>query len=168
ARAEFPDATHHCSASRIAGATGVEERAHDAGEPAGTAGPPILQAIRSAGLANVAVVVTRWFGGTKLGKGGLARAYRAAAAAALEGAVRVEEVPRIERRLIAPLSRDGEIRNLLARHGGVILEAVYEGGEQARFAVRLPAASEAVLRRELNDLTGGAARLETLRPGDAG
>lgn len=168
ARSEFPDATHHCSASRIAGAAGVEERAHDAGEPAGTAGPPILQAIRSAGLTNVAVVVTRWFGGTKLGKGGLARAYRAAAAAALEGAARVEEVPRVERRLTAPLSRDGEIRNLLARHGGVILEAAYDGGESARFTVRLPSASEAALRRELDDLTRGAASLEETAPGRGG
>src|SRR2546426_1701692 len=77
-RSEFPDATHHCWAYALhGGRAGPVERCHDAGEPGGTAGPPILQAIRGAGLRDVVVVVTRYFGGTKLGKGGLARAYRA-------------------------------------------------------------------------------------------
>ncbi|MGH9459147.1 MAG: IMPACT family protein [Thermoanaerobaculia bacterium] len=78
------DATHHCWAFRL-----VEEdlaRSADAGEPAGTAGRPILQAIVSAGLHDAAVVVSRWFGGVKLGTGGLARAYRDAAQAALAAA----------------------------------------------------------------------------------
>src|SRR6266700_152472 len=83
-RSEFPDATHHCWAYVLAG-QGPEprERHHDAGEPAGTAGPPILQAIRGAGLCDAVVIVTRYFGGIKLGRGGLARAYRAAAASVL-------------------------------------------------------------------------------------
>ena len=70
-RARFHDATHHVWAFR--GSTG-EERWDDDGEPAGTGGRPILAAIDSSRVFNVVVVVTRWFGGTKLGTGGLARA----------------------------------------------------------------------------------------------
>jgi len=77
----FSDASHHCWAWRLG--PGGRERASDAGEPAGTAGVPILQVLRGAELTDVLAVVVRWFGGTKLGKGGLARAYSAAAREAL-------------------------------------------------------------------------------------
>ena len=81
---EFPDANHHAYAYKI----GLEDEAlcrqSDAGEPSGTAGPPILQAIEYAGLTNVTVVATRYFGGVKLGIGGLVRAYRACADAGLD------------------------------------------------------------------------------------
>jgi uncharacterized YigZ family protein len=81
-REEYFDATHHCSAYRL-GTRGDLFRMHDDGEPGGTAGRPILAAIDRAGLTDVVVVVTRWFGGTKLGVGGLARAYGQAADRAL-------------------------------------------------------------------------------------
>ncbi|HEY8182022.1 MAG TPA: YigZ family protein [Thermoanaerobaculia bacterium] len=71
------DATHHCWAFRLFDPP--RSRSSDAGEPSGTAGRPILTAIEGADLANVAVVVVRWFGGIKLGTGGLSRAYREAA-----------------------------------------------------------------------------------------
>src|SRR5512146_2070107 len=76
---EFHDATHVGFAWRI----GASRRAADAGEPAGTAGKPILSAIEAAGLDEAAVAVVRWFGGTKLGTAGLARCYRDTARAAL-------------------------------------------------------------------------------------
>jgi uncharacterized YigZ family protein len=79
------DATHHCWAFRLF-ANG-RSRSSDAGEPSGTAGKPILGAIESSSLFDVAVVVSRWYGGVKLGTGGLGRAYRDAAALALRGAV---------------------------------------------------------------------------------
>ncbi|MFT4540335.1 MAG: putative YigZ family protein [Planctomycetota bacterium] len=82
-RADFSDARHTCYAWRI-DAAGRETRSHDDGEPAGSAGKPILQQIAGRGLAHTIVAVTRYFGGTKLGVGGLMRAYGAAAAAALE------------------------------------------------------------------------------------
>jgi uncharacterized YigZ family protein len=78
------DATHNCWAYRI----GQQYRFNDDGEPAGTAGKPILQAIDGQGLDRVAVVVTRWFGGIKLGAGGLMRAYGGAAAECLRNASR--------------------------------------------------------------------------------
>jgi uncharacterized YigZ family protein len=80
---EFYDATHNCYAYRI-GAKGLEFRAADDGEPSGSAGKPILLSIKKYDVSDVIVVVTRFYGGTKLGKGGLARAYSAAAEEALE------------------------------------------------------------------------------------
>ncbi len=83
ARKTYFDATHHCSACRIGTGSSQIGQMHDDGEPSGTAGRPILQSIQSRGLTNVFIIVTRYFGGTKLGTGGLARAYRSAADAAL-------------------------------------------------------------------------------------
>ncbi len=74
ARRSHHDARHHCSAF-VLGPDARVERSNDDGEPAGTAGAPMLEVLRGAGLSDVAVVVTRWFGGTLLGAGGLVRAY---------------------------------------------------------------------------------------------
>lgn len=84
ARSIYPDARHHCSAFILPGQGAVNiERSSDDGEPAGTAGIPMLDTLRGAGLTNVAAVVTRYFGGTLLGRGGLVRAYAEAVEAAL-------------------------------------------------------------------------------------
>jgi len=89
---QFPDASHHCWAYKI----GINEQQikqySDAGEPANSAGPPILQAIEQEGLTNVMVIVTRYFGGIKLGIGGLIRAYRESALQGLQSAGRVEKI----------------------------------------------------------------------------
>ncbi len=82
--AEMPDASHHCTAWRIAQPS--IDRCNDDGEPGGSAGRPILAQLTGRDLVNVAVVVTRYFGGTKLGVGGLVRAYGAATAAAVDHA----------------------------------------------------------------------------------
>lgn len=76
---EMYDATHHCWAFRLREEDEVRDRSADAGEPSGTAGRPILQALEGADLVDSAVVVVRYYGGIKLGTGGLARAYRDAA-----------------------------------------------------------------------------------------
>lgn len=81
-RSEFFDATHNCFAYRL-GPNGLEYRAADDGEPSGSAGKPILFAITKFELSDIIVVVTRYFGGTKLGVGGLARAYSSTAELAL-------------------------------------------------------------------------------------
>lgn len=90
-RKEFYDATHHCYAYRL-GIGGELTRAADDGEPAGTAGKPILQILTTADLTNVLCIVTRYFGGTKLGTGGLVRAYSEAAASAVAIATRKEVI----------------------------------------------------------------------------
>ncbi len=86
-------ATHHCTAYRV-GADGAVFRFNDDGEPAGTAGRPILRQIDARELTNTLVVVTRYFGGTKLGTGGLIRAYGEAAALALDAAGHTECIRR--------------------------------------------------------------------------
>ena len=93
ARRAHPDARHHCSAFVLAG-DGAQpyERSSDDGEPSGTAGTPMLDALRAAQLVDVTAVVTRWFGGVKLGTGGLARAYGRVVAEALTGAPRVRRL----------------------------------------------------------------------------
>lgn len=85
-RRRYHDARHACCAWRLGAPPPPREHRHDDGEPAGSAGEPILAALRKAGLTNALVVVIRYFGGVKLGTGGLARAYGAAAAAALADA----------------------------------------------------------------------------------
>lgn len=109
--AELPDATHHCWAAR----TGWPplERSFDAGEPSGTAGVPILQVLRGAGLSDVVAVVARWFGGTKLGKGGLARAYAGATREALAELPVVRRVPTVELAVELPYDRLGALKRLV-------------------------------------------------------
>lgn len=93
-----PKATHHCSAYRL-GRDGDDFRYDDDGEPSGTAGQPILRQIDARDLTNTLVVVTRYFGGTELGTGGLVRAYGDTASAALDRAPIVEQVVRTPVRL---------------------------------------------------------------------
>src|SRR5436309_10346350 len=106
------DATHHCWAFRLF--ANERARSSDAGEPSGTAGKPILGAIESADLFDAAVVVVRWFGGVKLGTGGLTRAYRDTAAETLRGAA-IEDRYLYERiRVQVPFDRLGDIYRLVA------------------------------------------------------
>jgi uncharacterized YigZ family protein len=106
-----PDATHLCWALRLGWPP--RERSSDAGEPPGTAGVPMLQVLRGAGLSDVLAVVVRWFGGVKLGKGGLARAYAAAVRAALERLPTAIRVPRVRLAIAAPLTRIGAVKRLI-------------------------------------------------------
>ena len=91
-RAQYPDASHTCYAYR-AGERGEAARYSDAGEPSGTAGMPIFEVLRTNGLTNVLVTVTRYFGGILLGTGGLARAYGGGAAEAVKLAGKIERIP---------------------------------------------------------------------------
>ena len=168
-RSEFPDATHHCWAYALQGGrAGPVERCHDAGEPAGTAGPPILQAIRGAGLCDAVVVVTRYFGGIKLGRGGLARAYRAAAASALAGTATVTLVARDRLRVSLPIALDGEARHIVARHGGHVESAAYDDPRRSVLDTIVPHDARGRLENDLKTLTHGDAAVEEIAPPGAG
>lgn len=97
-RSAHPAARHHCSAFLVdvPGASRIE-RSNDDGEPSGTAGTPMLDVLRGSGLTGVSAVVVRWFGGTKLGTGGLVRAYGAAVSSAVEQAWRDRRVVEVVR-----------------------------------------------------------------------
>jgi uncharacterized YigZ family protein len=102
-RSEFPDATHHCFAYAIGppGSTDAVASADD-GEPAGTAGRPMLGVLLNSGLGDVVVVVSRYFGGVKLGKGGLVRAYRGSVQHALREVTMRERVDVVELVMVVP------------------------------------------------------------------
>ncbi len=151
----FPDATHHCWAFRL-GAEG-RERASDAGEPAGTAGKPILQVLSGAEISDVLAVVARWFGGTKLGKGGLARAYAAAVRAALERLPRAVRSTKTSLTLDVPYDKIGAVKRLVQPPTVVLLSESY--GERARLDLAVVEEHAAELMAALADLAvavGGA------------
>ncbi len=114
-RREFPDATHHCYAYRLA-PHGLEYRFADDGEPSGSAGKPILFVLQQSGLLNVIVVVTRYFGGVKLGIGGLARAYTDATRAALDGAGVIRRHPTNDVEVFTPYDDVSAVRQLVERY----------------------------------------------------
>ena len=145
---DFPDATHHCWAWRLGGPP--RERSSDAGEPAGTAGVPILQVLRGAGLSDVLAVVVRWFGGTRLGKGGLARAYAAATREAMAGLPTVLRVPTVRVILEVPYERVGAVKRLI--HPPAVELEAEEYGERARLVLAVHEERREALREALADL----------------
>lgn len=134
--AEFFDATHNCFAFRIKQAQGEISKSSDAGEPRGTAGKPILSAIESENLLNVLVVVTRYFGGVKLGTGGLARAYRQAAQSVLEEAEKVKKYICSELFLSYPPSMTGKVNQVFGKLGVEVQSRGFEAEATARILVR--------------------------------
>ena len=129
ARRAYPDARHHCSAFVVSVEAGRPvERSSDDGEPAGTGGMPILAALHGSGLVDVVCVVTRWFGGVKLGAGPLARAYGDAAGLALSQAPRVERVLRPRWRVHVPYARLGRLVDDLSNRGLDVLPEYGGGG----------------------------------------
>lgn len=145
---QLADATHHCWAWRLGDPP--RERSSDAGEPTGTAGMPILQTLRGAGLSDVVAVVVRWFGGTKLGKGGLARAYAAATRAALDGLATVRRVPTARLALEVPYERVGGVKRLV--HPPEVELVSEEYGERARLVLSVYRELRAELEAALADL----------------
>ena len=125
------DATHHCWAFRLFDSGAVRQRSADAGEPSGTAGKPILSAIEGAGVHDVAVVVVRWYGGVKLGSGGLTRAYRDTAAKALAAATPVDRYLYERFTVIVPFEMTS-VAYRLVDHPAVIL-AGEDYGERNEF-----------------------------------
>ncbi|HVS14976.1 MAG TPA: YigZ family protein [Thermoanaerobaculia bacterium] len=130
---EHRDATHVCWAWRLL--EPPSERCSDAGEPMGTAGPPILRALAAEGLSDVLGVVVRWYGGTKLGKGGLARAYAAATRAALAATTVAERRPSLRLEVQVRYEGVGAVQRLV-QPPAVSLEAS-DFGEDATFVLRV-------------------------------
>ncbi|MEA2563762.1 MAG: hypothetical protein QOH06_5266 [Acidobacteriota bacterium] len=145
---QYPDASHHCWAWRLG--SPPRERSSDAGEPSGTAGVPILQVVRGAGLSDVLAVVVRWFGGTKLGKGGLARAYAAAAREALAGLPVAQRVTTVRIALQVPYERVGAVKRLI--HPPEVELESEEYAEAAQLVLAVHEERRDALREALADL----------------
>jgi putative IMPACT (imprinted ancient) family translation regulator len=154
-RKEMHDASHHALAIRLAdGAT----RYDDAGEPSGTAGRPILAVLEGAELVDAACVVTRYFGGTKLGTGGLARAYGQAASSAVEQLARRRVQQAEIHRVRYSFDDTGLVARTLATHG--VARDGDEYGEVVHTSIRIPLGTAELLDRALRDATQGRAMLE--------
>jgi len=133
---EFFDATHNCFVWRIKKAQGESLKFSDAGEPRGTAGKPISSAIQSEDLYNVVVVVSRYFGGVKLGTGRLSRAYRQAAQGALQKAEKVRDWVTSEITLSYPLSMSGKVSQIFSQYDIRVKDRGFEKDATARVMVR--------------------------------
>ena len=154
---EHPDASHNVPAYRVR-ADPLREYASDDGEPGGSAGKPALTVLEREGIENVAAVVTRYYGGTNLGVGGLARAYGRAVKLALDDAGVAEERPHERLRLAVDYDDSGTVRGIL-ESSDVEFEAEYE--ERASFTVRVPSADAEELRERLLSATSGRAEPES-------
>jgi putative IMPACT (imprinted ancient) family translation regulator len=159
-RRRFHGAAHHVYAALLHNG---EQRYDDDGEPAGTGGRPTLAAIQRAGIMDVVVIVTRYFGGTKLGTGGLGRAYGAAADLALDRVPHRTVVPGRRCVLTYPYGDTGVVTRMTEAIGAVRLCERY--GDQAEIEVAVPESGAARLRVEVAEATAGRAVLVEL-PGE--
>ncbi len=164
-RTQYWDARHNCTAM-ITGVRGDQARSSDDGEPSGTAGMPMLEVLRRRGLTDLVVVVTRYFGGVKLGAGGLVRAYSSAVSEALDRAAIIHRRELVAVSVEVPHTDAGRYENLMrdwaARHDAVMDETGY-GARGALLGVRV---SPELLDRFDADLAAASAGLVAARRGE--
>ena len=153
-RAEMPDANHHVYAFRVGFGNSVIEGMSDDGEPSGTSGPPVLAVLRGSGVGDVIVVVTRYFGGTLLGTGGLVRAY---GDAAREGLATLPTERKIEKSILGielPYHFFEQVKRLIAQHDGGIDEETFAA--DVTIIASFPVDCVAGFSADLIELTAGS------------
>lgn len=159
-KAEFPDATHNCWAF-AAGPPG--DTAHigcsDDGEPHNTAGRPMLQTLLHSEVGEIVAVVTRYFGGTKLGTGGLVRAYAHMVKQSLESLPVVEKIEKAHIKVIIDYASIDPLKQLLPGHEAVIIAERYAA--DASFVLELPVEHKRRMISSLQEATQGALLLES-------
>ncbi|WP_277186435.1 YigZ family protein [Caballeronia sp. BR00000012568055] len=151
---EHPAATHICWALLAGGQSGMS----DDGEPSGTAGRPILEVLRHHEVDGVLAAVVRYYGGIKLGAGGLVRAYTDAIATAMQLAERIERIERGLMGIEMDYADEARVRRWIEQNAAELMETAY--GMTVRFVMRLPAAAREAAAAELRDLTNGRATVE--------
>lgn len=154
---KYWDARHNCSAFVI-GPNAELTRCSDDGEPSGTAGRPMLEVLLSEGVRNVAVVVTRYFGGTLLGTGGLVRAYTQAVKEGLKNSKMAKMYYGMEIVMHTDYNGVGKILYLLEKQGLKVRNAEY--AQAVTLTVTVPAKKKAGLIKEVTQATGGKCRIE--------
>ncbi|WP_020677552.1 YigZ family protein [Geopsychrobacter electrodiphilus] len=160
-KAEFPDASHNCWAYLV-GPPGSSDRIglSDDGEPHGVAGRPLLTCLQHSGLGDIAVVVTRYFGGIKLGKGGMVKAYTLAVQTALDQLPRAERVDWCELRVTFDYALVTPLERRLMEFEAEPLATDY--AEKVSFRLRLPRERAEEFRQIFEDLTAGQGSLRVL------
>lgn len=156
-RKEYADATHNVPAYRVR-ASPFREYSNDDAEPSGSAGKPALNVLQQRELENVVAVVTRYYGGTNLGVGGLARSYSRAVKEGVDAAGVVESVPHERFSVTVDYDDSGSVRGLL-ESAGVEFTADYEA--DVTFGVRVPTAEGSELRDRIRSATSGRADIAT-------
>jgi uncharacterized YigZ family protein len=157
-RLEFPDATHHCWAYVLGNPqTSVRVRADDDGEPSGTAGRPILNVVQHKNVGDILVVVVRYFGGVKLGAGGLVRAYTATASGVMARLALSMRTPLSEARLRIDYADERPIRRVLEELEVTVVAAAY--GAQVELTIRFPEAITDSLATAIATQTSGRVKL---------
>lgn len=152
-----PKANHHVYAFAVGHGASVTEGSSDDGEPSGTAGRPVLAVLRGSGLGDTVVVVTRYFGGTKLGTGGLVRAYSDAARQVLEAVPRVLKIERRPVTIVVPYHLYEPVKRLIAAHAGETLSENF--GADVTLRLQLAVDSIEPFVTALTDSTAGRARV---------
>ncbi len=164
-KAEYADASHNVPAFVIGHGASVTAHCNDDGEPAGTAGRPALAVLQGSGLGDAVVVVTRYFGGTKLGKGGLVRAYGDAVRAVLAVVPLAQKVPTHLAMLALPYSHYERIRNLIGEHHGTIKDE--EFGADITLACQFKVSDFSAFQADLSTLTHGSLQAEIIETNEA-
>ena len=162
---EFADASHNVPAYIIGGGNTVTEYFSDDGEPAGTAGKPALTVLRGSGLGDVAVVVTRYFGGTLLGTGGLVKAYTESTQLVVQAVERGQRVPVNVAMVVIPYNLLERLRILVRRQRGEILEEDFAG--DITLTLQFPVDVFEVFKNELREISAGKLNLEVIETKEA-
>ena len=157
---EFADASHNVSAYVIGGGNTVTEYFYDDGEPSGTAGRPILAVLRGSGLGDVAVVITRYFGGTLLGTGGLVKAYTEATQMVVNAVGRGHRVAVYVSMLAIPYNLLERIRLMVTRNNGEVLGEDFAG--DITMTLQFPVVTFDAFQNELRDLSAGKLKAEVI------
>ena len=162
-KAEFADASHNVPAYMIGYGDSVTAHCKDAGEPSGTAGRPMLAVLRGSGLGDVAVVVTRYFGGTRLGAGGLVQAYSEVVRLAVEAAPRAEKMLAHTVMLGFHYTYVERMRRLVAAHQGQIIDEDFAA--EVTLTARFPVENLPPFQQAVSELTEGRVQAEVLETG---
>jgi len=157
---EFADASHNVPAYIIGGGNTVTEYFSDDGEPSGTAGKPALAVLRGSGLGDAAVVVTRYFGGTLLGTGGLVKAYTESTQMVVNVVGRGQRVPVHVAMVAIPYNLLERVRLLVTRQGGKTLDEDFAG--DITLTLELPVDLFDVFQGELREMSAGKLKAEVI------
>lgn len=157
---EFADASHNVPAYIIGGGNTTTEFCSDDGEPSGTSGKPALAVLRGSGLGDVAVVVTRYFGGTLLGTGGLVKAYTESTQLVVTAVERGRRVPVQVGMVALPYSLLERVRLMVSRNGGEVLDEDFAG--DVTLTLQFPVEMLGGFQAELRELSAGKLQVEVI------
>lgn len=159
-REDFSDATHNVPAYIIGGANTVTEYFSDDGEPSGTSGKPALTVLRGSGLGDVVLVITRYFGGTLLGTGGLVKAYTEAAQSVVNAVARGQRIPVHVAMVAIPYNLLERVRILVSKDHGKVLGEDYAG--DITMTLQFPVEQYDAFQTDLRELSAGKIQAEVI------